>query len=254
MQKGRIIMENTSIISDEELDMEVDIGELSEIGEVASPVSDNSESIILDEHSQKFEGHENTLGEMLEKSKCRVCSKRTAKALLIDDMCMSCARKKMRYIEETLVRFKQLKEPHKWCVLEGHNLAANNPPGLEDWNGHINVNGVDLYPVEPICQNCVNLVTTHIVAYLEERGFLRKGSGHTNNEYGTPYRSKLSVAAREEAIIRLRHYISALDVLVNSKDDALADLHKSLLNTRAVLLKKHISNKETNKDENASES
>lgn len=197
---------------------------------------EHNDTLNLTSYDPIYHEHDGTQAALLTKERCAECKKLVPNAAMIDGLCLSCAERKMRQLEEHLVRFKAIKEPHKYCCIASHGLLPKHNKDHPDWNGEIVVNGVHLYPVAPLCQSCLDVMTTWLVRFFEERGFLRKGSGHIDNKFGVPYKTPVPVIQREESLRRLADFMSAAQVYVLNKEDSIHTLYDDLKKCRKSIL------------------
>ena len=210
------------------------VGELSDEG-VPEQQSD-SDVLNLSEYDPTFPGHEGDSSAAINKGRCRLCKQAAPNAILLDGLCLNCAPKVLRELETGLVRFGSLKEQRKYCALPAHGTLPKPISEHPDWSGEIVVNGVHLYPVEPLCQDCLDNLTAWCIRFFEERGIMRKGSGHKENKFGVPYRTPLSTLDRELALKRLRDFLDAISIYTANKEDPTNQILQDIKRVRTLIL------------------
>lgn len=169
---------------------------------------------------------------------CKTCHTKISNFQNIDGECPVCARRRLRNLESTLVQRKFMEPEHKYCAIEGHREIAKNKL-FPDWCGKIVINGVELYPVVPLCGHCIDILTTYLVYFLEERGIIRRGSGHVRNEFDLPYNRPLKNAEILEYTRRLNKFLPSAEVFVLNKSEPIHALHLELINARKSILRKY---------------
>ena len=145
---------------------EVELGELTEddtdlVDDV--PASDTSEPIAEDDPTFDIPEPETP-------KRCRTCGNPLTAVSNVDGECPYCAIKRIRRMERRLVEIRQLKNERTYCTIEGHREVTKTPL-FPDWDGKISINGVDLYPVYPLCKNCIDQLTAYPVGDRQQRGY-----------------------------------------------------------------------------------
>lgn len=235
---------------------EVELGELTEddtdlVDDV--PANDTSEPIAEDDPTFDIPEPETP-------KRCRTCGNPLTAVSNVDGECPYCAIKRIRRMERRLVEIKQLKNERTYCTIEGHREVTKTPL-FPDWDGKISINGVDLYPVYPLCKNCIDQLTAYLVFYLEERGIMRKGSGNAKNIFGDPLNTPLTMVESKEAQRKLEAFLSSVTLFalddkspVNRVYTQLRDRRRAILSARVKEAKKCLNeNKLKSKQEQASQ-
>lgn len=168
---------------------------------------------------------------------CRTCKKRTVQIKSIDGECLTCAFKRLRRLESELDALHQLTGKRKFCIMDGHREISQNKL-FPDWNGKFVINGVELYPVQPLCSQCLTKLTAYFIYFLEERGILRRAQGHKDNPFGDPYNQKLTILEENEAKLRLQKFMQSLDLFVLDRQGPVVDIYKSIRLRQRALMKR----------------
>lgn len=176
--------------------------------------------------------------------RCRTCGTELNAVSNVDGECPYCAIKRIRRMERKLVEIKQLKNERTYCTIEGHREVTKTPL-FPDWDGKISINGVDLYPIYPLCKNCIDQLTAYLVFYLEERGIMRKGSGNAKNIFGDPINTPLTMTESREAQRKLEAFLSGVTIFslddkspVNRVYTQLRERRRAILSARVKEAKK----------------
>lgn len=180
---------------------------------------------------------------------CRTCKKRTVQIKSVDGECLTCAFKRLRRLESELSALHQLSGKRQFCIMDGHREVSDNKL-FPDWNGKFVINGVELYPIQPLCSQCLAKITAYFIYFLESRGIMRRAPGHKDNVFGDPYNQKLTILEEQDAKIRLQKFIQSIDLFVLDKQSPLPDIYKSLRLRQRALLKREAVKKKKCLDEN----
>lgn len=173
--------------------------------------------------------------------RCAICHNLLRqKDAIAGTVCKYCAFKQFRALEAELQSKKVLTTTRKYCVAEDHNEIRTNTM-FPEWNSEITINGVKVYPIEPLCNNCIDILTAYLIEYLEERGIVRTGSGHTKNEF----RDQLNKVLPTELLQKLQAYIAAIKIEVLDKANPANAVYRHIKETkRRLSLKKAKEEKE----------
>jgi hypothetical protein len=180
---------------------------------------------------------------------CKACKKRTVYIKTIDGECLTCAFKRLRRLESELSALHQLSGKREFCIMDGHREISKNKL-FPDWNGKFVINGVELYPVQPLCSQCLAKLTTYFIFFLEERGILRRAPGHKDNLFGDPYNTKLTIIEENNAKIRLQKFIQSLDLFVLDRQSPMYSLYKDFRLRQRMLLKREAAKRRKCQEEN----
>lgn len=177
--------------------------------------------------------------------RCAIChTLLRQKDAIAGKVCKHCAFKQFRALEAELQSKKVLTSTRKYCVAEDHNEIHPNKM-FPEWNSEITINGVKVYPVEPLCNTCVDILTAYLIEYLEERGIIRTGSGHTKNEFKDQLNPPSPPA---ELLQKLQAYIAAIKIEVLDKANPANAVYRHIKETkRRLSLKKAKEEKERNR-------
>lgn len=168
---------------------------------------------------------------------CKSCKKRTVHVKTIDGECLTCAFKRLRRLESELSTLHQLQGKREYCIMDGHREISKNKL-FPDWNGKFVINGVELYPVQPLCSQCLTKLTAYFIYFLEERGIMRRAPGHKDNLFGDPYNTKMTILEEQDAKVRLQKFIQSIDLYVLDRQSPLSGLYKTLRLRQRALLKR----------------
>lgn len=185
---------------------------------------------------------------------CKTCHRQIAAALLIDGECPICAGKRLREIESKLVQLGALQPVRKYCALNGHRPVTPNQI-LPDYNGKITINGIELYPIFPLCNHCLDTISAYLVYFLEQRGFSRKGSSHISNPWADSPGRKLSKAQQLQMRNDLQKFIQSIELYVYQKGSPVNEVYGELMKIKKYLMLKAKDKKlkERRVEENATE-
>lgn len=153
----------------------------------------------------------------------------------IDGECLNCALRKLRTLETKLSQFHKIKQEHEYCGIDGHGEVYKNKLHPE-WEGKFIINGIELYPVYPLCKECIDTLTAYFVYFLEERGILRKGSDHVDSKWGDPYKMPLKTLEKQMHLKHLSEFIASINLYVKDKSSPVNTLLNSIKQRYKILL------------------
>ena len=130
----------------------------------------------------------------------------------------------MREIESKLVQLGAMPQVRKYCALDGHRSVTPNI-FLPDYNGTISINGIELYPIFPLCNHCLDTLSAYLIYFLEQRGFSRKGSAHIGAQ---------QLQARND----LQKFIQSIELYVYQKGSPVNEVYRELMKTKKYLMLK----------------
>ena len=168
---------------------------------------------------------------------CKTCHRQITEALLINGECPICAGKRLREIESKLVQLGAMPQVRKYCALDGHRSVTPNI-FLPDYNGTITINGIELYPIFPLCNHCLDTLSAYLIYFLEQRGFSRKGSAHIGNQWADSPGRKLSKAQQLQARNDLQKFIQSIELYVYQKGSPVNEVYRELMKTKKYLMLK----------------
>lgn len=211
------------------------------LGEVIDDLSEAVESLnkhyekeqsSISKHSPEFLEKPNDITRSI--VHCKTCGNEcTIKN--IDGECISCSIKKLRRIETQLIEFNELKAEHKYCAIDGHREIYENKLH-PDWAGKFVINGIELYPVFPLCKSCLDILSAYFVYFLEERGILRSGSGHYQNKFNSTLENQSSQVNKLLAKNALQEFINVASIHVLDSSEPIYNLYTELKDRRKLLL------------------
>ena len=187
-----------------------ELEELEALGELSDDYTVDLEEEDADNKKRSVDSEDDpefTIPEEETPKRCKTCGNAISPVSNVEGECPHCAIKRMRRMERKLVEMRQLKNERTYCTMEGHREVTKTPL-FPDWDGKIVINGVELYPVYPVCKNCIDQLTAYMVYFLEQRGIVRKGCGNAKNPFGEPLNSPLSIAEASELQKKLVAFLS----------------------------------------------
>lgn len=205
---------------------------------INNTIQEEQDTEVLKEDSPTFKDAKDISLTNNKYSHCKTCGNESLLGL-IDGECFTCALKRLRKIETKLVELNIMKSEHKFCVCEGHSEIYTNKLH-PDWCGKIVINGVELYPIFPLCESCLNSITAYLVNYLEERGIVRKGSGHIKNIFGEPYGTPYNPVDKQNFVNRLTAFIRSINIYTLDTTSHTNSIYNFIRNIRKILYKRDI--------------
>ena len=171
---------------------------------------------------------------------CKTCGNQMNPITEIQGECPKCALKRLRTIEASLVKLKQLNPEFKFCTIDAHGLAYKNPI-QPDYN-KVTVLGVDFYPPGDICAQCMTNLRAYFTRFLEDRGITRKGQGHEKNPFAETT-LKLPIQQQLDAHRRFEKFMLSVQAYANDKESGIANTTKFYMDRQKLLLKKEAKKK-----------
>lgn len=223
-----------------------DMGELGQPGDyvdstdpVASSELADDENVDLQKHKVDFSIEDQ---DPKARVSCSMCGTQTTKGKLIRGcLCTRCALKEFRTLEAELQDAKELKSMRTYCAASDHREVKTLP--IQEWNGVFNINGVKLYPAKPLCKECLDVLTAYFVGYMEERGITRKGSNHTDNIYGEPYKGFVTSERIYADQKRLEAFVAAAKIIVLERGNNLNNIYTVIRERKQRILKEELKKK-----------
>lgn len=220
-------MENTTntytlgTVENEHIDLETE----------SSDIIKNNNTTSMEKYTPEFKPTEKTKPSIIH---CKTCGVECTNTN-IEGECTTCALKRLRTLETRLAHLHKIKQEHVFCPVSGHGEAYKNKLHPE-WEGKFIINGVELYPVYPLCKTCLDALTAYFIYFLEERGILRKGNNHTESKWGEPYKVPLTIGQKESALHKLEEFISVVNLYVRDQSHPLNTVYNSIKKRYSILL------------------
>ena len=223
--------------TDELLETPIELEETNALGELSDDYTVELEQEESDSNAHPASSEDDpefTLPEEEVPKRCKTCGNAITPVSNVEGECPHCAIKRMRRMERKLVEIRQLKNERTYCTMEGHREVTKTPL-FPDWDGKIVINGVELYPVYPVCKGCIDQLTAYLVYFLEQRGIVRKGSGNSKNPFGEPLNSPLGITEASELQKKLVAFLSNITLYALDDRSPVNRVYNYLRDRRKVI-------------------